>query len=260
MTGADLLPIGEDDLHAYVDGQLAQARREAVEQHLSTDPEAARRVAAYQQQRAALRAAFAAPDEPLPARLMLASILRERRRSRLPNWRIAAGLVLGVALGGSAGWLLHVPSGRGSVAMATLEQEAFSSHTVYAADRRHPIEVGASEAAHLRQWLSNRLDRSVAPPDLSASGYHLIGGRLLATEHGNAAALFMYENAGGQRLSLLFRPMAPTMRASPKDISQGRMNGCAWIDKGMGYAVVGVMPDSELDGIADDIRVALNTG
>ncbi len=54
--------------------------------------------------------------------------------------------------------------------------------------------------------------------------------------------------------------MAPTMRMSPRDISQGQMNGCAWIDKGMGYAVVGAMPDSELDGIADDIRAALNTG
>ncbi len=141
-----------------------------------------------------------------------------------------------------------------------LEQEAFSSHTVYAADRRHPIEVGANEPALLHQWLSNRLERTVAPPDLSASGYHLIGGRLLATEHGNAAALFMYENAGGQRVSLLFRPMAPTLRALPKDISQGHMNGCAWIDNGMGYAVVGAMPNSELDGIAGDVRAALNTG
>ncbi len=131
MTGADLLPIGEDDLHAYVDGQLPPARRDAVEHHLSTDAEAARRVAAYQQQRAALRAAFAGADEPLPARLMLTSILRERRRSRLPSWRIAAGLVLGLALGGTAGWVLHVPAGRRSVAMALLEQEAFSSHTVY---------------------------------------------------------------------------------------------------------------------------------
>lgn len=259
MSGPEL-SIEEDDLHAYVDGQLPSSRRAAVEHHLSAHPETARRVAAYQQQRAALRAAFAGADEPLPARLTLASILRERRRTRLANWRVAAGLVLGLALGGSAGWLLHAPTGRGSVAMAALEQEAFSTHTVYAADRRHPVEIGATEAAHLRQWLSNRLDRSVAPPDLSASGYHLIGGRLLATEHGRPAALFMYENAGGQRLSLLFRPMAPTMRMSPRDISQGHMNGCAWIDNGMGYAVVGAMPDRELDGIAGNIRAALNTG
>lgn len=259
MSGRDL-PIGEDDLHAYVDGQLPPARCDAVEQHLRSDAEAARRVAAYQEQRALLRQAFAGTDEPLPKRLLLSSILRERRRSQLPSWRVAAGLVLGLALGGSAGWVLHVPGERGSVAMASLEQEAFSSHTVYAADLRHPVEVDASEPAHLRQWLSNRLERTVSPPDLSASGYRLIGGRLLATDHGEPAALLMYQNARGQRLSLLFRPMAPTMHMPPRDISHGHMHGCAWIAKGMGYALVGSMPDTQLDGIADDIRTALNTG
>jgi anti-sigma factor RsiW len=52
---------------------------------------------------------------------------------------------------------------------------------------------------HLAQWLSNRQNRPVSPPDLSGFSYRLIGGRLLATEQGNPAALFMYEDIAGQR-------------------------------------------------------------
>ena len=97
--------------------------------------------------------------------------------------------------------------------MAVLEQEALTSHVVYSADHRYPVEVPGAETAHLQQWLSNRLDRTVVAPDLSALGYHLIGGRLLATERGGAAALLMYDDASGHRLSLLLRPMKPALHA-----------------------------------------------
>ena len=256
-------PIGDDELHAYVDGQLDPARREPVERHLAGHPEAARLVAAWQAQRAALRAAFAADvAEPLPPRLKLTHIIRERMQRRRVPWRIAAGIVLALGAGGAAGWFLHaspVP-GRTELAMQVLRQEALTSHIVYAPDRRHPIEVGAADEAHLRQWLSNRLGQTVAPPDLSGLGYRLIGGRLLATEHGGPAALFMYVDTQGKRLSLLLRPMARDLRAPQTDMTPGVVNGCAWINNGMGYAVVAEVPDTELDRIADQIRAELSTG
>jgi len=142
-----------------------------------------------------------------------------------------------------------------------LQQQAMASRTVYAVDVRHPIEVTAAEQDHLSQWLSNRLRRHVAPPDLSALGYHLLGGRLLATERGGAAALFVYDDAQGNRVSLLLRPMAPELQASRSDIAQGSLAGCTWIRGGMGYAVVAAAPDQILDQIADQIsRQAGNTG
>ena len=68
-----------------------------------------------------------------------------------------------------------------------------------------------------------------APPELDALGYRLIGGRLLATERGGAAALFMYEDARGQRLTLVLRPMARGLHAARADMNAGGLNGCAWI-------------------------------
>ena len=51
-------PIGEEELHAYIDGQLAPDRQPAVQLYLQEQPDVARRVAAYREQREALRAAF----------------------------------------------------------------------------------------------------------------------------------------------------------------------------------------------------------
>jgi anti-sigma factor RsiW len=44
-------------------------------------------------------------------------------------------------------------------------------------------------------------------PDLAASGYRFMGGRIVATAQG-PAALFMYDDDRGTRLVMLARPMA----------------------------------------------------
>jgi anti-sigma factor RsiW len=236
MSGSEL-PIAEEDLHAFVDGQLAPPRRGEVQRYLDANPQEARRVAAWSAQREALRDALAPyAVAPLPPGLNLSRLIEARLRPRRTIWLTAASVVLALAVGGTAGWIVHAPTGptRTALAMSLLEQQGLTSHVVYAAE-----------------WLSNRLSRGVAPPALDALGYRLIGGRLLATEHGGAAALFMYEDAHGQRLSLVLRPMARDLRAARADMREGAVNGCAWIADGIGYAVVAALPDDELDSVAD---------
>jgi anti-sigma factor RsiW len=257
-------PISDDELHAYVDDRLDPDRRREVEHFLATHPDVAERVAAYRAQRDGLRAALAGQaTAPIPPELNLNRLLEARLARRPAWWRAAAVVALCLGLGGTAGWYLGTsptPS-RVELAMSLLRQQAMASHAVYAADSRHPIEVGAAESDQLSQWLSKRLQRSVAPPDLSALGYRLLGGRLLATERGGAAALFVYDDAHGNRLSVLLRPMAPELHAARSDTEQGALTGCSWIAGGMGYAVVGTAPDQTLDQIADQIsRQAAGAG
>jgi anti-sigma factor RsiW len=250
-------PISPDDLHGYVDDRLDADRRSEVERRLESQPEQARLAAAYRAQRDSLRAAFATGAlQPIPPELNLNRLLEARLQRRPVWWRAAAVALLCLGLGGATGWYLGAPArpGRTELAMSLLQQQAMASHAVYADDRRHPIEVAAAEKDHLSQWLSNRLRRSVVPPDLSALGYRLLGGRLLATEHGGAAALFVYDDSKGDRLTVLLRPMSPELRAAPADVAQGPLNGCTWIGNGMGYAVVAAASDQTLDQIADQIR------
>jgi anti-sigma factor RsiW len=256
----EIPPIGEDDLHAYIDGQLDVGRRRAVEHLLQQDREAAQRVAAYQQQRELIRAAFAArAGETLPPKLSLARIIEQRTRNPRGRWLVAASVMLALGTGLAGGWFLHSrphPE-RAQQALALLEQEALTSHVVYAVDGRHPVEVPGTEAPHLQQWLSKRLDRTVVAPDLSALGYHLIGGRLLATERGGAAALLMYDDADHHRISLLLRPMMPALQAPETIIGKSGVNGRAWIGNGLGVAVVATMPEGDIARLATQISTDL---
>jgi anti-sigma factor RsiW len=251
--------VSEDDLHAYVDNALDAARREEVEAYLWHRSEDAARVRAYIDQREALRAAFAdRPSIPAPRNLNLLRLMEARIARRRASWRIAAAIALAFGFGGAAGWIGGggLPTNRPERAVAVLIEEALASHAVYGADLRHPIEVQATERAHLTTWLSNRLNRRVEPPDLQTAGYELLGGRLLATERGRPAALFMYVDKQGQRVSVLVRPMAPDIRIKEVEAQSGQIGTCAWISDGLGYAVAGPLPEADLDRLADIIKMA----
>lgn len=256
-------PILEEDLHAYVDGVLDAQRRLEVREYLAHHPEAAREVEAHASHRQDLRAALAPiADEPLPPALNLARLVEahERRERQAPRrhwpWGMAAAVVFALGLGASAGWSLRggLPPG-GDAGISALAREATRSYTVYASDTRRPVEMGPSQRAELVDWVSGRLGRKVAIPDLSGAGYNFIGGRLVMTAHG-PAGLFMYDDAGGTRLALTVRPMAvdkdtPVMRPIE---GQGAVAGYAWADKGLGYGVVGARKAEVLHPLANEMR------
>jgi anti-sigma factor RsiW len=89
---------------------------------------------------------------------------------------------------------------------------------------------------------------------LAASGYRLMGGRLVATQHG-PAAMFMYDDDHGSRLVVLTRPMSSADQNAPKTPqSQGDVDGFAWADDGQGYSLVGHATPESLRPIANEVR------
>src|SRR6185436_6522046 len=130
-------PVTEDELHAYVDGQLADDRRAAVERWLGEHAEDTDRVAAWRAQADAMRARYGAiADEPVPSRFDLAKLARGNRRwSRLA----AAAALLAFVVGSVGGWFgRDVWEGAGPARVVTTE--AFEAHRLYIAEVRHPIE------------------------------------------------------------------------------------------------------------------------
>jgi anti-sigma factor RsiW len=167
--------------------------------------------------------------------------------------------MLAAGPGVTSGWLAWAPAAPGLPKLATqvLVEEAVATYAVYAPDERHPVEMSAADEARLTRWLSERLSRSVTPPDLSKFGYTLLGGRLLATERGGAAAMLMYSNSQGTRISLLLRPMIPSLTVSDRYLAQGSLQLCVWIEKGMGYALAASMPKTEMDTLTEYVRDTL---
>lgn len=260
------LPITEADLHAYVDGLLSETRREEIEDYLASRPEERARVDAWRTQNDALRRLFdPVLDEPVPRRLS-ADLVDRRSQFTQSLMHYAAGLVIAVA-GGAGGWFLHGLSYSHSHAtmaaahggtevplrVTTLAHQAAVAHAVYSPDVRRPVEVGADDEEALVKWLSKRVGTELRPPKLGKLGYELMGGRLLPGQTGPVAQ-FMYQDAGGQRLTLY----VSTDQAQNKDTGfrfakEGTVNVFYWIDGKFGYALSGGIDRGALATIANAV-------
>lgn len=230
--------MSEWALHAYVDGELSADQRAEVEALMARDPEAARKVADWKRQRELLKSAFdGVLVEPVPQQLAAALHVRAAP-SRVSPWLAMAAAVLLLLFGGLGGWFLR--GGTVPVAIADLGQQALAAHSVYAVEVRHPVEVPGSDKDHLQAWLAKRVGTAFNVPDLSEQGYALLGGRLLSGDEG-PAALLMYEDQRGQRLTVMLAAPGTDMETALKVQEQGKLIACTWQDGKLAVAVTGEM-------------------
>jgi anti-sigma factor RsiW len=216
--------VTEDDLHKYVDGELADTKAGIIAAAVAADESLKEKVDQYREINRRVREIY---DEkqpgPLPARLLIAV----SARSGLPVMRIAAS-VLWFLIGGLLGYVLQ-----------------------------HPVEVNAAEQEHLNAWLSKRLARPIAAPDLRLAGYALIGGRLLPDAH-RPAAQFMFEDSAGQRITLYIRHSLDG-RASSFSYAQSNEFGIVyWVDDGLAYALTAAADKALLTKAAEIVYSQVN--
>ena len=181
------------------------------------------------------------------------------RPSRLSSWRATAAALVLFGLGGVGGWSLH-GSGTEPLGITALAQEAAANYAVFGDDQAHPVEFQPGQSGQLMDWIASRLNIALKPPDLSASGYRFMGGRLVATAHG-PAGLLMYDNDLGNRLVMLVRPMDTDKNTKTMTQSaSGPMTGFSWAHNGIGFSLVGNTAPEILHPLANQIRRQLTTG
>jgi len=244
--------LTEIDLHAYVDGQLDDARRVRVEGHLAHDSAATESVRVWREQNEALRALYnPVLNEAVPQRLLAA----RPSRGRWPYYALAAG-AMGLSFG--IGWMSHSYRTDRFVDAAALPRRAAVAYAVYAPEVRHPVEVGADQQDHLVKWLSKRLGHELKVPVLTQQGFELVGGRLLPGGKGPVAQ-FMYQDATRQRITLYVslrdaEPRETAFRFSQED----KIAVFYWIDGKLGYALSGEMDRASLLAVANVVYRQLN--
>lgn len=245
-------PVTEDELHAYVDGELPADRREAVANWLAAHPGEAATVAAWLAQAEAIRARYgSAADEPVPARLKLDQVMRRGGGRARAFAAAAAAAVFAFAIGGGTGWLARGATATSS-SFATFTADALEAHKLYVVEVRHPVEVPGSERPHLTQWLSKRLGYAQHIPNLEAIGLKLVGGRLLPGPHGDAAALYMYETPSGERFTVYSsETQAPTTALRFK--TGDRFAAFYWVDDKHGYVVSGPAERARLEQVSKTV-------
>ncbi|MHB0974394.1 MAG: anti-sigma factor family protein [Thiobacillus sp.] len=240
-------PVREDDLHAYVDGALPEARRLEVEAWLAAHPEDAARVRAWAAQDQALHAAFdAVLNEPLPIDLVRAA---RRKPARMPYKVVAAALAF--VASGLVGYGIGLRADQPVPAPLHFARDAAIAHAVFSPEVRHPVEVDAAHAAHLVNWLSKRIGTQLKAPDFGALGFELLGGRLLAGESGPVAQ-FMYQDAGGRRVTLYVRrAVAGNRETAFRHATENGVEVFYWIDRDFGYALSGQIAHPDMQRLGD---------
>lgn len=242
MDDADLMRLR----HGEADQKVRLKAMAADDPGLQADLEV------WDRQDAALRALYdPVGKEQVPPRhaavLMRAEVARQTWLP--PLSRIAAAVAL-LAIGGMGGWLgtrLMMSSGEGAV----LSTEAFRAYSTYSGEVTHPVDVSASDGTQLASWLSGRLGRRIAVPDLAPRGFHLMGGRVLPAADGNAA-LAMYQNDAGQRLIFYVAREPGRTESTFRFVRHDAMQGYWWYDNGLGCALIGTVPRDTLHAVAID--------
>ncbi|CAD6556199.1 anti-sigma factor family protein [Paraburkholderia metrosideri] len=265
-------PIGEEDLHAYVDGTLSDERRADVERALEQNPEMAARVSDFFSLNNMFHERYdRVLNEPVPKRLQTPAPSAPRRWRIAANWPqfagMAAALVMGIGIGvgthmgqdviAPVAGGLHQSSNTRPVSADSAElfaRQAAVAHVVYMPSVERPSTLSADDQEQdFVQWLADKLGTHVHPPVLSKSGFNLSGGRLLPGADGPTAQ-FMYRGPSGERVTLcISRRQVNSNTTAFKLYQDGPVNVFYWIDGDFGYAVSGGIDRKQLLQLAHDV-------
>ncbi|WP_233871793.1 anti-sigma factor family protein [Paraburkholderia adhaesiva] len=267
-------PVTEDEIHAYVDGTLAEERRANVERELERNPDLAQRVSGYFSLNTQLHERYdRVLDEPVPARLR--PVPEASRKREAANWPRFAGLAAALVIGVGIGWGTHyganvMSSSTGGADIRPVSadsSELFArhvaiAHVVYMPDVVRPDNMSSSAREQdFVKWLANRLGTDVHPPMLEKSGFTLAGGRLMPSDDGGQVALFMYHNARGERITLaISRRRVSSNTTAFKLYQDGPVNVFYWVDGDFGYAVSGGIDRNVLLQVSHDVYAQLTAG
>ena len=278
-------PFSDVDLHAFVDDQVNPERRAMIAGYLKTAADEAARVECWRRQNEAIRTVFgSAANEPVPLWLTIGQVAsgRERAparsdhvsdsrptalrpRSSSPHqhgwskgWTAGACAVLAFAAGltvpyAAPQWAHAIerflPVSPRVERLRRLAARTAEAQATFGADSDHPVEILDAPAGSLASWLKRHVGFAVRVPDLKRAGWTLRGGRVVPDDAGRAA-LMVYENATGDRLSLR---IGPINNPAPFDTSYDVMPGptLVWMDGPLGF---GIASSKEGNWLSDNAR------
>src|SRR5581483_1730137 len=122
--------ISEDELHAYVDGELPAERRGAVEAWLATHPEDAANVAAWRKQADLIQARYGTvAEEKIPPRLDVGRMACRRRNGWIAV-ATAAAMATFIA-GGFVGWKVRGVEAPSPSDLSRFTADALEAYRLY---------------------------------------------------------------------------------------------------------------------------------
>lgn len=261
--------IGDDDLHAYVDGMLTGERRREVEEALARDAGLAMRAGDY----AALNDMFRRRYDPVlfePVPQRLRPPAPKRRWLSAANASRFAGLAAALVAGIGIGMFVQAgrPSGQpdaddhaiqtaGAESGAGFARAAAIAHVVYMPTVQRPANMGAGREAEMAHWIAGQLGANTHAPMLTASGFELTGGRVLPGDNGTIVE-YMYRSAGGERLTVCVASRTTEAATTAFRLyADGPVKVYYWADGRFSYAVSGGMSPDRLLRVSHEVYAQL---
>jgi anti-sigma factor RsiW len=246
------LPPSERDLHAYVDHQLLDADRRQLETWLAAHPDVAAQVHAWQQDAQRLRASLSGVlQQPANPELDPALIRQRVKRQSRRHLATAAMLLIAVSVGGLGGWQARQATLIEGMAPMS---DAMQAYRLFAQDGILPADYHVQSGGDMQGWLDRYFNQAYRLPDLSQAGFKAVSGRLLSTEQG-AAAMVLYEDPQGRRISFYIRPPGPENKFLPRGSrSADGLQAEYWSGAGYNYAMVSPQDASTTQMLKQTIR------
>lgn len=251
------MSIDEQELHAFIDGELKAERAAEIAKLIKSDAALAARVAAFRSDKDQLAQIHADLDErPLPSEWL--KLIQTRGRSHKPLWRlrtvrntvsaIAAALLIAV------GTLLAVENA------ATDNGDAIIAEAIAArVDSLKPqnvFDVASSPSQDRNQILTSALAMSLKVPDMSKLGYQLAAMRVYSDVPGGKAVELRYRGGEDRVFTLYLRH--PTSAARVDLLQRGDLRICIWQDDVIGTVMLGQMSAGEMARAASAAYAGLN--
>ena len=252
---SEYTPLSEDlliMLGAYVDGELTEEERAAVEDMASKDPRIAEELEGLFALNNDLRDVFnGLLEKPVPAEIIEATkpTPAPANTNKAPLRALAASLLIGATLGAGGMWFNQASKQQLQVAAArSWLGEVAEYHQIYARQTRHLVEVPASEKDHIEKWLAKEVGVDFKVPDLEAAGWTFQGARLLVAA-GKPVAQLMYTNADGAVIAICGLQNGSGTAADTELRAFGDVHMATWKSETGSFAIVGDAPE-ELEALA----------
>lgn len=248
-------PISEQELHAFVDGELEAGRAATIAAQLATMPELAAQIAGIRADKAQIARIYGPLiDEPLPAPLLqaVARASAPQRRSAWPRralWAVAAAAALALlgwfgqpALRGNPtdGLVAEAIAVRGGERQAAQE---FTAQTLPPPDARDQI-------------LRTTLGVPLKTPNLRKAGFDLVAMGVYGDRRDRASLELVYGDARGRRFTVYLR--GPTGGDGFELRQDGAARICVWQNEELSAVMVGEMSSEEILRVASLTYADLN--
>ena len=235
--------ISEEELHAFIDGELDPARRNAVERLLEEDAALAERVVKFREDKRRLASIYATLlERPLPPswerliRQDRPSYVRRREFSVLTA--IAASLV--IVIGGV--WLAHSPGRLPQT--RSLVSEALAARN----GDLHPDAISSGDMFSASRQVSAALAMKAKAPVLARMGYRLASIRSYDTVAKERSVELTYADSRGREVTLYVSRSVGTPRFDQYE--SGGVRICIWQDDIVGMVMVGHLSAAEMQRLA----------